>query len=220
MNFGFIHQVEARWQVAVRPDAPAFMRRAAEDPAAARESDRTLGTYLNGEFTVSDLARWLQALPAEYRAEVIDANDEQLLQFARGLIRNNVLEQEARDAGHRLTQEDFSFLRETLAQDLTRLRQAMGLDSALAAAAAESDRSEVVGSVVDNYLAAITSDLAQLAIVPAFLAEELRQEMDWHISASGVNRALERGLRLRSGLTASATSTAAVSADSGLEENR
>jgi len=220
MNFGFIHEVEARWQVAVRPDAPTLMRRVAEDPVAAGESDRTLGTYLNGEFTVSDLARWLRALPAEYAAEVIDADDEQLLQFARGLIRNDVLEREARDAGHRLTQEDFSFLRETLAQDLTRLSQAMGLDSALASVVAESDRSQVVGSVVANYLAAITRDLAQLAIVPPFLAEELRQEMDWHISASGVNRALERGLRLRSGLTASATPTASVSADSSLEENR
>ncbi|UCG86666.1 MAG: peptidylprolyl isomerase [Gemmatimonadota bacterium] len=218
MNFGFINEIEARWEVAVRPDAPALMRKAAEDPVVARRSNRTLGTYLNGKFTVSDLAGWLQALPAQYTAEVINADDDRLLQFARGLIRNNVLEQEARDAGHGLTQEDFAFLRETLAQELVRVRQAMGLDSALVTVSPTLDLSQVVGSVVDSYMAAISGDLAQLAIVPPFLAEELRREMDWHISPSGVNRALERAARIRSGLTAGATPTLPADADSGLEE--
>jgi hypothetical protein len=226
MNLGFIREVDARWQVAVRPEAPMLMRKAAEDPVAARGSNRTLGTYLNGKFTVSDLARWLQALPAEYTAEVLGAEDDRLVQFARGLIRNGVLEQEARDAGHRLTQEDFAFLREKLAQDLTRLRQAMGLDSALTTADAQSDTSTVVGSVVGSYLAAITSNLARLVIVPPFLAEKLRREVDWHISESGVNRALEQGLRIRSALRAnrpasvSVNADSSLNADSGLEEKR
>ena len=47
------------------PAAPVEAPQAAEEPVAARGSNRTLGTYLNGKFTVSDLARWLQALPAK-----------------------------------------------------------------------------------------------------------------------------------------------------------
>jgi uncharacterized protein YdbL (DUF1318 family) len=174
-----------------------------------------MGTYLDGKFTVSDFARWLHALPPEYTAEVTAADDEQLFQFARGLIRNNVLEREARDSGHELTQEDMATLRETLAQDITQLRQAMGLDSALALAGSEADRSQAVGEAVDNYLAAITNDLAQLAIVPPFLAEELRKDREWDISASGINRALDRGARMRTGLSVQAAPTAAGSADSG-----
>jgi len=215
MNFVFIREVDDRWELEVRSDAPDRMRRAAADPANAKKSKKVLGTYLGGKFTVSDLARWLHALPPEYTAEVTAADDEQLLQFVRGLIRNNVLEQEARDSGHELTQEDLATLRETLAQDITQLRQVMGLDSALALAGSEADRSQAVGGAVDNYLAAITNDLAQLAIVPPFLAEELRKDMDWDISASGINRALDRGARMRAGLSAQAAPAAAGSADSG-----
>ena len=215
MNFLFIHEVEDRWELEVRNDAPDLMRRAAADPASARKSNKVIGTSLDGEFAVSDLARWLHALPAEYTAAVAAADDEQLFQFARGLIRNNVLEKEARDSGHGLTQEDLATLRETLAQNITQLRQAMGLDSALALAGSETDRSQAVGEAVDSYLAAITNDLAQLAIVPPFLAEELRKDTDWDISASGINRALDRGARMRTGLSVQAAPADGESVDSG-----
>jgi hypothetical protein len=216
MNFVFVHEVEDRWELGVRNDAPDLMRQAASDPANARQSKKVIGTHLGGEFTVSDLARWLQALPPEYTAEVAAADDDQLIQFARGLIRNDVLEKEARDSGHKLTQEDLATLRETLSQSITQLRDVMGLDSALALAGYEADqRSQVVGEAVDSYLSAITNDLAQLAIVPPFLAEELRSDMEWEISASGINRALDRGTRIRSGLATQAAPAAAPSADSG-----
>ena len=193
------------------------MRAAAEDPVAAKGSRRVIGTYLDGKFTVSDFARWLRVLPAEYSAQVFEADDEQLRQFATGLIRNNVIEREARDAGHDLTQEDYSVLRETLAQDLSHLRDVMKLDTILDTLVSEANRAELVGHVVDEYLAAIASDLAQLAIVPPFLAEELRDEMSWDINASGVNRALERGSRMRSDLMGSRP---AQNADSVAEVSR
>jgi hypothetical protein len=62
--------------------------------------------------------------------------------------------------------------------------------------------------------------------VPPFLAEKLRREVDWHISESGVNRALEQGLRIRSALRAnrpasvSVNADSSLNADSGLEEKR
>jgi hypothetical protein len=202
-NFTLVHEVEDRWNLKVREDAPALMRQATENPSDAKESRQVIGTYLDGEFTVSDFARWLRALPAEYAAQVFEADDEQLLQFARGLIRNNVIEREARDAGHDLTTEDFAMLRETLAQDLSHLRDLMNLDAALDTVVSETQRAQVASRVVDEYLAAIANDLAQLAIVPPFLAEELRDEMSWEIYPRGVNRALERGTRMRSDLLGS-----------------
>jgi hypothetical protein len=216
-NFVLVHEVEDRWELEVRQEAPSLMREAAGDPVAARGSRRVIGTYLDGKFTVSDFARWLRALPAEYAAQVFEAEDEQLLQFARGLIRNNLIEREARDAGHSLTQEDYSVLRETLGQDLSHLRDVMNLDTALDTLASEANLVELVSRVVDEYLAALASDLAQLAIVPPFLAEELRDEMSWDIYASGVNRALERGSRMRSDLMWSGP---AQNADSVAEASR
>jgi hypothetical protein len=215
MNFAFIHEVEDRWELEVREDAPQTMRRAVADPAAARVSKKVIGTYLDGEFTVADLTRWLLALPPEYAAEVAAADDEQLYQFARGLMRNNVMEREARDAGHELTQGDLATLRETLAQNISQLRDAMRLDSALAHAVSDEDRTRAVAGAVDGYMEAITNDLAQLAIVPPFLAEQLRQDMEWDVSSSGVNRALDRGARMRSAEVMPASAPASAGVDSG-----
>ncbi len=201
MNFTFISEVQARWEIQVSPDAPELMREAAEDPVRFRRSRKVIGRYLNGSFTVGDFARWLQALPAEYTAEVIGSDDAQLSQFAHGLIRNDVLEIEARDAGFGLTGEDYAILHETLSQDIEQLRTAMRLDSMMTDGDS-ADWLSTVDTIVANYLSAVTSDVAQLVIVPPFLAESLRYEMEWEISASGVNRALERGTRLRGGLGA------------------
>ena len=73
-------------------------------------------------------------------AQVNGADDEALLQFVRGLIRNSVMEMEARDAGHQLTRGDYASLKETLAQEIGQLRRLMGLDSALASAGPQADR--------------------------------------------------------------------------------
>ncbi len=193
MNYVFLQELEERWEIEVRSSAPRLMREAAEDLLRAKRSRKTIGTYLLGSFTVADFARWLQALPVEYTAQVFNADDEQLEQFVRGLIRNNVLEMEARDAGHRLSEADYDVLRATFSQDLSRLRRAMALDSALTMSAN-------VAETVAEYLAAVATDVAQLVIVPPFLAEKLRQEADWEISVSGVNRALDRGAQRRASL--------------------
>ena len=125
------------------------------------------------------------------------------------------MEREARDAGHELTREDLVTLRETLAQNIAQLRDAMKLDSALALAVSDEDRNRAVASAVDSYMAAITNDLAQLAIVPPFLAEQLRQDMAWDVSSSGINRALDRGARMRSAVVMPASAPATAEVDSG-----
>jgi hypothetical protein len=201
LNLKFIREVQARWEIRVRPSAPELMRAVAEDPMRFKASRKVIGSYLNGDFTMGDFARWLQALPGEYTSEVMNSKDAQLSQFANGLIRNDVLEIEARDAGYGLTVEDYAVLHETLSQDLAGLRAAMGFDSSVAIASS-IDRFAAVDTAVNNYLSAVTNDVAQLVIVPPFLAEQLRGAMEWEISPSGVNRALERSVRLRAGLEA------------------
>jgi len=205
LNLKFIKEVQARWEIRIRPDAPERMREVAADPMRFRTSRKVIGSYLNGDFTMSDFARWLQALPAEYTSEVVHSKDVQLSQFANGLIRNDVLEIEARDAGYGLTVDDYSVLHETLSQDLAQLRAAMGFDSS-GAVTSLMDRLTAVDTLVNNYLSAVTNDIEQLVIVPPFLAEQLRSVMEWEISPSGVNRALERGVRLRTELKAAESS--------------
>lgn len=217
MNFKFINEVQDRWEIEVRPGAAELMRKVAEDPARYRKSGKVIGSHLGGDFTMGDFARWLQALPAEYTREVMNSDDDQLSQFANGLMRNDVLEVEARAAGHGLTAEDYAVLQETLSQELARLRTAMRVDSA-AAAGSQAARFASVDTAIDNYLSAITKDLAQLVIVPPFLAEKLRDEMEWKINPSGVNRALELGTHMRAALGAGRVASQSDSAPANEED--
>ncbi len=197
MNQELVAEVERRWEVEVDASAVDITRRVATDPGAGDGARRVLGRYRGGRFRVSDLRRWLKALPVEYTAQVRDLDDEQLTKFLRGLMRNQVLATEAREAGYELTPEDYAMLRETMAQDVAQLRAALGVDTLFRSGAPPEERSAVAAAAVDTYLSAITNDLALLVPVPPFLAERLRNEGEWGISDEAVGRALARGARLR-----------------------
>ncbi len=65
--------------------------RAGEDPDAARRSQKTLVSFKGGELTVGEFMRWLQALPPQYIAQLKQANDTMLTQFAKILTQNVLL---------------------------------------------------------------------------------------------------------------------------------
>ncbi len=197
MNVAFAGELEERWEIVVNGDALEKTREVAEDPTHARRLGQVLGTYKGGRFTAADLVRWLRALTPDYAATVRQADDEQLKQFLRSLMRNEVLEREAREAGYGLTEPDLAELQEAMAWELGQLRSAMALDSALAGAQDPTERVRVAAAAVDRYMAEVTSDLALLVLVPPFLAERLRAEMEWEVSLEGVDRALAHGARLR-----------------------
>ncbi len=197
MNAALVAELETRWEFAVAPEAPELMRVAASRPMENGGSSRVLARYRKNRFTVADLRRWLKALPVEYTAEARQWDDEQMTTFLRGLMRNEVLAREARDAGYELTHDGFTALRQSLAEDLDLLRSALGVDSLLTGVDKPDDRLRVAASAVDAYLTALTNDLALLVPVPPFLAEKLRSEMDWRTSRTALERALAHGARLR-----------------------
>ena len=61
------------------------MRTGLEDKAGMRKSKKSIAKYKGGKLTVAEYLRWLSALPPQFGAQVKDASDEQLNQFARAL---------------------------------------------------------------------------------------------------------------------------------------
>ncbi len=197
MNLDLVEELEERWEIDVSEGALETMREVVAHPAADGRPRETLGTYRGGRFTVADLRRWLKALPVDYTAEARGWDDGDLTRFLRGLMRNEVLEIEAREAGYAISTEDYAMLRLKMTQDLGELRAALGLDTLLREDQPAEERERVAATAVDRYLEALTNDLALLVPVPPFLAEKLRDEMSWGVSRTAVERALMRGARLR-----------------------
>ena len=207
MDSTFLRELMERWRVKVRSRAPALLREATREPLAAIQSKAVLGTYKGGKYTVHYFVRWLQALPSQTQQQIRVAGDEQLMEFARSLIRNEVLFLEARAAGAKLSDEDYTELKFRLKRDIIEVRAALGLDVALATTATESERQRAIEETVGEYIRGMLAAAGIIAVrgrpesyVPVFLADKFRAEMRWNVSSAGLDRVVERATALRAQL--------------------
>jgi hypothetical protein len=198
-NDAFLDTMLDRWDIEVKGGIAPAVREVGSNPLRAKGSRRVLGTHRGGPFRVSDLARWLQAMPVEIRRQLPSANDSQITVLVRTLIRNDALLHEARDSGVTIGAEFVDVARDGLRRQLALMSALLGLpfDSlpAIRALPPEERRTRVAAHVFE-YLRALAQNTKRLQTVPPFLADELRGRA----AGSGAGRrerTLERARRIR-----------------------
>ncbi len=192
MDSAYVEDLLERWNVTVRATAPAQVREAAETPLRVMGSRKVLATYRGGKFTVARFVLRLQALPIELHQQVLIAEDEQLMEFVRSLVKNEIIVQQARAAGAHLDSLAFRDLKERLREQVADVRAQLAIDSALAAAPTEAAQMRSVAAGVDAYVARLAGLGEEFSFVPPFLAHKLRDEGAWTMSPRALDRALER----------------------------
>jgi hypothetical protein len=180
-------------KIKVAKGAPAAMRAAGEDPDAARRSNKTLVSYRGGELTVGEFMRWVQALPPQYVAQLKQADDSMLNQFARILTQNVLLLQQADSAKISVTAEEWQGLQARYRAHLDTLRAEMGVDDASLGdtASVGAERKKVAALKVEQYFDRLMGGKARLRPLPSALATVLRDRGDYRIHDAGINRAVE-----------------------------
>ncbi|MBI4421204.1 MAG: peptidyl-prolyl cis-trans isomerase [Gemmatimonadetes bacterium] len=199
MDSAYLAQLGERRHLRVTRDAPAAVRAALADPIRAAGSRRVIGTFDGGRFTVGDLIRWIQAMPGQVQQQVSRADDGQLSQFIRQLMRNQALMVEAESAGVQLTPLDLEEFAGLLRRDLDQLRQALAIDGKALPpdSGGVEARQRVAALHVDQYLEAVAENRTRFVSVPPFLAMRLRERTPWRVVPAGIDRVLERGRELR-----------------------
>jgi hypothetical protein len=179
--------------VKVVKGAAATMRDAAEDPEKARTSTKPLVTFKGGALTVSEYMRWVRALPPQYSAQLKEANDTMLTNFARILAQNVLLLQQADSAKIGVTPEEWKNLTDKYRGGLDTLRIDMGLDTAALwdSSVAAADRKKVAAVKVDQYFDRLLTGKTRLRPIPSALATLLRDRSQYRIYDAGINRAVE-----------------------------
>jgi hypothetical protein len=198
----FLAELEERWNVRVRPNAPKAMRESASAPLETFKSAEVIGNYRGGEFTTADFVRWLQVLSETVHMSVGTAPDDQLMELARTLVRNEVLIREAKEAGTTYGEGDFADLRARVRFELDMLREGMQFDDALAGVTSDEERLQAVGNAILDFYHRMATERVRSVVVPAFVAEKLRREMDWNVSSVGLDQVVERAEALRAELSA------------------
>jgi hypothetical protein len=180
-------------QIKVARGAPATIRAAGQDPDAARRSNKTLVNYKGGELTVGEFMRWVQALPPQYIAQLKQADDSNLTQFARILAQNVLLLEQADSAKISITPEEWQALQARYRASLDTLRSEMGLDDASLgdSSAAGSERKKVAAMKVEQYFDRLVEGKTRLRPLPSALATVLRDRFRYRVNDAGINRAVE-----------------------------
>jgi PPIC-type peptidyl-prolyl cis-trans isomerase-like protein len=180
-------------EVKVEKGAAKAMRAAGENPEKARGSTKKLVTFKGGELTLGEFMRWVQALPPQYTAQLRQADDTMLTQFARVLAQNQLLLRQADSAKIRVTAEEWNNLAAGYRAKIDSLRAEMGLDTASLwdSTVAAADRNKVAGMKVEQYFERLVSGKSRLRQLPATFAALLRDRSSYRIYDGGVNRAVE-----------------------------
>jgi hypothetical protein len=180
-------------EIKVSKGAATAMRAAAENPLEARRSKKKLATFKGGELTVSEFMRWIQALPPQYAAQLKQADDSMLTQFARVLSQNVLLLRQADSAKIQVTPAEWKGMEANYRAQLDTLRAEMGLDTAALwdSSAAKVDRSKVAAAKVEQYFDRLISGTSKLRPLPSALATVLRDRSSFRIYDAGLNRAVE-----------------------------
>jgi hypothetical protein len=203
----FLEALPERWGIEVRRGIAPAVRELGMSALRAKQSGKVLGSYRGERFRVSDLARWLQAMPLQVRQQLGTATDSQVVLLVTSLMRNQALVQEARDSGVTLSPEFQAEMTDQLRRRIALVSALIGfpMDSLEAVRGLSPEaRHDSVAVRVFEYLAAVSQTDKRLQAVPPFLADSLRAESDWEIVPAGIEAAMTRARQIRLQLTPNA----------------
>jgi peptidyl-prolyl cis-trans isomerase D len=189
----YMDSLAIQHQIKVAKGAASAMRAASENPDEARRSQKKLATFKGGQLTVGEFMRWIQALPPQYAAQLKQADDTMLTQFARVLSQNVLLLRQADSAKIQVTPEEWTAMAANYRAQLDTLRIEMGLDTAALwdSTVARADRNKVAAQKVEQYFDRLVSGKSRLRPLPSALATLLRDRSSYRVYDAGLNRAIE-----------------------------
>jgi hypothetical protein len=196
----FLAGLPSRWDIKVRSGVGPAVREMGQDPMRAKESGKVLGTYKGGRFRVSDLARWIQAMPQNVRQQMANASDSQVTQMVASLMRNEALVREAKEHGATISPSVQADLAEQLRRQLALVSALLGFPTdtlPMLRALPPEARHDSVRVHVYEYLSAVASNSRRLQAVPPFLADTLRSMAKWEVVPAGIEQVLTRARDLR-----------------------
>ena len=194
MDSLYMTELTERHNIVVKPGAAAAVKSATADLSAARKSRKELVTSKGGSFTVGDLARWLDALPAQAIGSIRQADDSILTTFVKTLAQNAILLKEADSAKITVSPTIHQAITMQYRAQLANLREAIGLDGPEFSDTSKTppaERKKLANEKVDQYFEKLISGQVQFRPVPPTLSADLRTTGDYKIFPAGVSRARE-----------------------------
>ena len=197
----YVAKVDADANIQVKSNAPALAKAAARDVAAHRRDTDVMATFRNGDLTVAEFVRWVEAFPPQMRitGQMAQAPDSVLRQFVKSMARNEVLLLKADSAGVKLGADERAQLHGEFRSLATGLWRDLGIAPEMLADSAKSapERERLAAGRVEALLDRIMAGQAQPLSVPVPVQMVLAQKYESKIHPAGLDRAVEQARKLR-----------------------
>lgn len=197
----YLAGLEKGADIQVKSGAPAAAKAAAADPAKHRKDDGVLATFKGGNLTIGKFVGWIQTFPPQARItqQLQQAPDSLVSGFIKSIARNEVMLKQADSLHINVSAQEQSQLYHDFGQMVTTIWHALGVDPSQLADSAKNtaERERLAAARVDNYLDRILAGQAQPVGIPTPLQSVLQDKYESSINPAGVDRAVERAVKVR-----------------------
>jgi hypothetical protein len=197
----YIAQAQAVANVKLKSDAAATAKSVAKDPMAHRNDKVAVATYTGGTLTAGRLATVLLAAPrsGQLMQQIQQAPDSMVNQYVTNMAQREVLLRRADSAKVGLSAEETANLHRDFTQAVAMSWTQLGLDPKSLADSAKTpaERERLAAARVEAFLDRVMAGQAQPVPVPAPLQIVLMDKYDAKINDAGIDRAVERAVKIR-----------------------
>jgi parvulin-like peptidyl-prolyl isomerase len=214
----WLASLEANGDVKIKPDAGKQVKIAAGDLEGHRDDRTVVATSKAGDLTLGRVVRWMESYPARANvpAQLSQLPDslmgKVMPQFLRSIIQRELVIRQADSAKVQIDTAEVNELHRAFVQSVASAWSGLGISpSALADSAKTTEAKERLAATrVESFIDELLNQKVGFIEVPKPVEAVLRTKYDVKLSQQGLDRAVERALRIR----AATDSTRAAAAPS------
>ena len=197
----YITQAQASAKVQVKDNAVPLTKALAKDPITHRNDKEVLATWSGGEFTAGKLASVLMSDPraAQLSQQIQQVPDSIVRQYVLQMAQRELLVKRADSAKMGPTPEEYANLHRDFVQAVGMTWQALRIDPKSLADSAKTpaERERLAAARIEAFLDKVMAGETQPIPVPAPLQIALMNKYDSKVNPAGIDRAVERALKVR-----------------------
>jgi hypothetical protein len=197
----YLAGIDKAANIEVKSNAPSLAKAAVTDPVKHRKDNATLATFKGGDLTVAEFLGWVETMPPQMQVsrQLPQLPDSIVKGFLSSVAQREVMLQKADSAHITLSKEDKDQLYGQFAQLVQAVWQQLGVDPKTLADSAKTapERERLASNRVETFVDRILAGQAQPVGVPQPLAMVLQSKFESSINSAGVDRAVERGQKIR-----------------------
>jgi peptidyl-prolyl cis-trans isomerase D len=197
----YITQAQAAAKVQVKDNAVTVTKALAKDPITHRNDKEVIATWSGGDFTAGKLATVLMSDPraAQLSQQIQQVPDSVVRQYVLQMAQRELLVKRADSARMGPTPEEYANLHRDFVQAVAMTWQALKIDPKSLADSAKTpaERERLAAARIEGFLDKVMAGETQPIPVPGPLQIVLMNKYESKVNPAGIDRAVERALKVR-----------------------